>query len=183
MSRPLLTRIAVPTACLAALCGCARFVRVDAGAATANSPADGSIAAAPQMRTAFSAALTMAVAGQRVPVLAKQGAKTPSGSVHLTFRPDDVLEYELTIANADQSTFGSAYLYRISGSSKQQRVATLFTDASLSGPHVQLRGTGMVAAPLSTRDLLEKIREAPGSYSVLVVSLDGRAQGLVGHLR
>lgn len=124
-----------------------------------------------------------AEAGPRETAPSTDSARIPSGSVQLTFRRDDVLEYELTISNADHAAFGSGYVYRIAGPSGPRRVATLFTGASLSGPHVQLRGTGLVTSPMRPSDLLERIREAPESYSVLVVSVESRNQGLVGRLR
>ena len=135
-------------------------------------------------RSAFSAALAAA------PPVATGSARgsaavtrVPSGTLHLTFRRDDVLEYQLTIANADHEAFGSGYLYRAGGSATEVRVATLFTDLSLSGPYVQLRGTGIVETPLTMPDLLSRIRQWPDSFSIRVVPVEHSREALSGHLR
>jgi hypothetical protein len=103
--------------------------------------------------------------------------------VHLTFRRDDVLEYQLTIANADHEAFGSGYLYRGSAGSAGERVATLFTDLSLTGPFVQLRGTASMDARMTTPDLLSRMRQWPDSFEVRVVPTERSRVSLRGPLR
>ena len=117
---------------------------------------------APSARMTFTADLAPSLPQGADSVPPAAGA--PSGSVRLTFGDDASLTYTLTVQNAIGVTYTGAWIFASAGGAK--RLAILATDVVLTGPYVQLRGTGVVPGQSSGQDLLESIRARPADFEV-----------------
>lgn len=132
-----------------------------------------------EVRDEFTAALELrATGGAELVVRTK-----PSGSVRLNWRNDDVLEYDLKLSGCEGIHFTTARIVRLSPEGNSEVVATLFSDMLLTGPHVQMRGTGSLARGIRSRDLAEEIQDRPGSFLVRVSSQSDDSVVLEGILR
>lgn len=107
----------------------------------------------------------------------------PSGTLKLNWRDDDVLEYDLKLSDCEGIHFTTAQIVRRTDDGVPGVVATLFTDMLLTGPHVQMRGTGSVARGVRLGTLAEEIQERPGAFVVRVTSQADDSVVLEGVLR
>lgn len=132
-----------------------------------------------EVRDEFTAALELrATGGGQLVVRAK-----PSGSLRLNWRDDDVLEYDLKLADCEGIHFTTARIVRLTPEGGSEVVATLFSDMLLTGPHVQMRGTGSLARGIRSGTLAEEIQDSPGSFLVRVSSQSDDSVVLEGILR
>lgn len=163
--------------------GCAPFVTLQTRAPSLEDGPFAVPATSPTDRTEFLADLgPLRTAATAAPDSSADSGQL-SGRVRIVVHPDDTFEYQLTILNADHVTFSTGEVYRASADVWGDPVATLFSEVSLTGPYVQLRGTGQVARTLRASALLEEMREVPGEFVVRIRAESGRPVVLAGSLR
>lgn len=172
----------LPILALACAVGCAPMVRLHA---RPDQTAGGvlPIPTSEGRRDEFLANLAVFKPGETARSVLSEDSAGLSGRVRILVHPDDTFEYQLTLVHADSVTFTTGELFRAAEVDGGDPVATLFSGESLSGPYVQLRGTGQVARTLEASALLEEIREAPGTFVVRVRGESGRQTVLAGALR
>lgn len=107
----------------------------------------------------------------------------PSGSLKLNWRNGDILEYDLKLSDCEGIHFTTAQIVRRSPDGASEIVATLFSDMLLTGPHVQMRGTGSVARGIHPGSLAADIQDQPGAFLVRVASQADDTVVLEGVLR
>lgn len=163
--------------------GCAPFARLQARAPASESGPFAVPSSVPADRTEFLADLGILGPAATTASDAPTDSGRLSGRVRIIVHPNDTFEYQLTILNADSVTFRTGEVYRASADVWGDPVATLFSEVSLTGPYVQLRGTGQVARTLRATVLLEEMREVPGDFVVRVRGESGRPVILAGPLR
>ena len=88
---------------------------------------------------------------------------SPNGTLKIVVNDDDTFEYQLTIFNGARRAFGGGYVYHRLAS-PDSVVMTLFSDETLAGRYIQLRGTGVVPRAVDLHALAQGLRASPEEY-------------------
>jgi hypothetical protein len=110
-------------------------------------------------------------------------ASGPSGRVRVVLLDDGMVEYQLSLRLTGSTTYVAGHLLRPDADSLNRVVATLFSDVTLSGRYVQLRGRGTLSRTLRPAELMDDIRLNPGSFVVRIEPRPGLAPELRGTLK
>jgi hypothetical protein len=110
-------------------------------------------------------------------------ADGPSGRVRVVLLDDGQVEYELTLRLPRNTTYVAGHLLRPGADTLNQVVATLFSDVTLSGRYVQLRGRGTFARTVRPAVLMDDIRLNPSGFVVRIEPRAGLSPELRGTLK
>jgi hypothetical protein len=88
-----------------------------------------------------------------------------SGTLIIVIGPDSSLEYRLTVYNDDRRTYRSARIYSGDPLDGGTVVATLFSDLSLTGRYIQVRGTATLPSSADLGEVVSRLRQHPDEFT------------------
>jgi hypothetical protein len=125
-------------------------------------------------------------AGRPVPTPSEKGTESApgkrrsSGMVRIVIEHDSTFEYQLTVYNDDRRTYRSARVYDGDPADGGKLVATLFSDLSLGGRYIQIRGTATLPSTIKAQDLASQLRQRPSDFIFRVEQRVPAAGALTG---
>ena len=141
-------------------------------------------------RSAVSVGLSAYGTGRRVYV-SRLSAREPSptvapepsatavwGTIRLVVNDDDSFEYLATLHNPGRQAVTAAVLRR-EGGEPGAVLATLFSETTLRGRYLQLRGTVTLRPDVRAAALIEELREHPRAFALVVHLAGGGAGGTI----